>query len=124
MPDTLIKELAEEWYDTLADHAKRIRDIVFGSDQRKIPVHISRSSLWDLIPSRQVIKVVQTKDSGRTPEDAEYEKLTWGFIGLALGSVVAYFAIMGSPIRVVRVVQEDEEDEEDGDIVQLDDFEE
>lgn len=73
----------------------------------------SRSSLWDLIPSRRTVRAAQTKSSGRTDEDVQYEKLTLGFIGLALGSVVGYFALLGSPIRiVVRKVDKDGEEEE------------
>ncbi|KAF5357900.1 hypothetical protein D9756_001416 [Leucocoprinus leucothites] len=115
LPDTLIKELAEEWYDTLADHARRIQNIAFGNDQPRFPVHSSHSSIWDLVPSRRMNSVVPTKGSERSSEETEYEKLTWGFIGLALGSVVAYFTIMGSPIQVVWVPAdlEDMEDEED-----------
>ncbi|KXN92218.1 hypothetical protein AN958_08671 [Leucoagaricus sp. SymC.cos] len=113
LPDTLIKELVIEWYDTLADHAKCIQDLAFGKDQPKFPIQSSRGSLWDLIPSRNAFKAAQAKGLERTPEDVEYEKFTWGFIGLALGSVVAYFAILGSPIRIVRIVQEGEEEEEE-----------
>ncbi|KAJ3574817.1 hypothetical protein NP233_g1497 [Leucocoprinus birnbaumii] len=133
LPDTLIKELAEDWYDTLAEHARRIQNIAFGDGQPKFPVQSSRSSFWDLIPSRRVNKGTQHKDSEKSSEDMEYEKLTWGFIGLALGSVVAYFTIMGSPIRIqwapVQDEEEDEEeldeeleDDEDEEVVQLDEL--
>ncbi|KAF9454643.1 hypothetical protein P691DRAFT_796183 [Macrolepiota fuliginosa MF-IS2] len=115
-PDTTIKELAVEWYTTLDDHAKRIQSIAFGSDKSTFPVHSSRNSIWDLIPSRRVIKATRAEDSDQNPEDAEYEKLTLGFIGLAIGSVVTYFALMGSPIRVVvrRLDQDDGEEEDEG----------
>lgn len=114
-PDTYIKELAEEWYTTLPEHAQRIQDIAFASDRPKFPVHSSRGSVWDLIPSRHIIKATQTKHSERTSEDREYEKLTWGFIGLALGSIVSYFAIMGPPIRIiVKNVDGDEGEGEEG----------
>lgn len=122
-PDTLIKELAIEWYDTIADHAKRIRNIAFESGKPTYSVRSSRGTFWDLLPSRHSAKV-QTKGSKRAPEDVEYEKLTWGFIGLALGSVVAYLAIMGSPVQIiVRKAEEEEGEEEDDDDDELEEAE-
>jgi sorting and assembly machinery component 37 len=121
-----MKELVEEWYDTLADHAKGIQTIAFESGEPKISARSSRGSIWDLIPSRRVLKMSQAKGSERTSEDAEYEKLTWGFVGLALGSVVAYFTIMGSPIHIVigRTVEEEDEEDKEGLAMEHDHLEE
>lgn len=105
-PDTFVKELTK---NTLADHAKRIQTIALGSDRPKLHIRSWRNSVWNLVPSYRVVKTVPARE--RAPEDARHEKLTWGFFGLALGSVVAYFAAMGFPIIVSRSVLEDEEDE-------------
>lgn len=105
LPDTLTRELVE---NTLADHAKRIQTIAFGNDRPKLHVCSSRNSIWNLVPSYRTVKTVPVRE--RTPEDAEHEKLTWVFFGLALGSVIAYFAIMGSPIIAVSSVLRDKAD--------------
>ncbi len=79
-------------------------------------MHTSSGSVWDLIPSRHIIKSTGTKHSERSSEDVEYEKLTWAFIGLALGSIVSYFALMGPPVRIiVRKSEEDEDEDEERD---------
>lgn len=105
LPDTLTRELVE---NTLADHAKRIQTIAFGNDRPKLHVCSSRNSIWNLVPSYRTVKTVPARE--RTPDDAEHEKLTWVFCGLALGSVIAYFAIMGSPIIAVSSVLRDKAD--------------
>jgi len=106
LPDTFVKELTK---NTLADHAKKIQTIALGSDRPKLHIRSWRNSIWNLVPSYQAVKKVPVRE--RAPEDAKHEKLTWGFFGLALGSVAAYFAVMGFPIIVSRSVLEDEEDE-------------
>jgi len=108
LPDTFVKELTQ---NTLADHAKRIQTIVLGSDQPKLHTRSWRNSICNLVPSYRVVKTITARE--RAPEDVKHEKLTWGFFGLALGSVAAYFAVMGFPIIVARSVLEDEEDEEE-----------
>jgi sorting and assembly machinery component 37 len=63
------------------------------------------------------MKNARGKVQQRTQEDIQYERLSWGFIGLALGSVAAYIAVMGSPIRlsIQEVGELDEEDDGDDD---------
>jgi sorting and assembly machinery component 37 len=68
----------------------------------------------DLFPSWRSIKCARGKALQRTQEDIQYERLSWGFIGLAFGSIAAYIAIMGSPIPLsIEIVEEEEEEEED-----------
>ncbi|KAF7778597.1 hypothetical protein Agabi119p4_2942 [Agaricus bisporus var. burnettii] len=124
-PDTLIKELVTDWYDTIAEHAKRIQDIAFSSDRPKFLVSASRGTVWGLLPSWRLIRGARGKVPKRTQEDIQYERFSWGFIGLALGSAAAYFAIMGSPIRLsIRTAEELDEEEEYEEEDDEDEFEE
>lgn len=50
----------------------------------------------------------------RNPDEVRSDRLRWGFFGLAIGSIIAYFAILGSPILIVINVPRASESENRG----------
>ncbi|KAF8911986.1 Tom37 C-terminal domain-containing protein [Gymnopilus junonius] len=110
LPDPLLKDLITTSYPSLASHSQRIYDLAFQSVKATPVATPKPPSLWSLIPSwpkRQSVR----KPVGK--EDVYYDRMTWGFIGLALGSLAAYLFVVGRNTQIKFVLVEDEVVEEE-----------
>jgi sorting and assembly machinery component 37 len=100
-PGSLIKDLVNNSYPALASYAQRIYGQAF--EEGRSPVQFtspSSSSLWGLIPSWP--KAPNQSWKPKSPEDIYYNRMSWGFVGLAIGSLLAYLEIVESQARKVR----------------------
>ncbi|KAJ7940432.1 hypothetical protein B0H13DRAFT_1938065 [Mycena leptocephala] len=79
-PDTLLSDLLTDSYPTLVSHAERIlsRSLEFPA-----PMYSSPGVIL----------------SGKSEEDTHYERMTWGWVGLAVGSVGLYLLAIGNPLE-------------------------
>lgn len=103
--DPLTKNILLEEFPAIASHAQRTHALAFTSTNpmpKLVSGSLPTSFLRALIPSRPkaqlTLKVVE-----KTPEDLQYDKMRWGFFGLTLGCLVAYFVVVGRNIRIVVV---------------------
>jgi len=97
-PDPLIKDLINNSYPALVSYARRIFDQAFKEGHSSIQFISSSSSLWALIPPWPKAPV---HSKPKSQEDIDYSRLSWGFLGLAIGSLVAYLVVVGSQIKIV-----------------------
>lgn len=115
-PEPVLQNLVTESYPKLVAHAIRVRTQLMTtlphSSHQSTPTSFSLSSL---LPRLQITRRGADTTS---KEDVQFARIRWGFFGLALGSVFAYFAVVGSPIRIIvktpgrqeRFTQEDKQD--------------
>jgi len=108
-PSPLIKDLINNSYPVLVSYAQRIFAQAF--EEGRSPIHFtsSSSSFWALIPSWPKAPVHSRKS--KSQEDIYYNRMSWGFVGLALGSLTAYLVVVGSQARKVLERQLQERDE-------------
>ncbi|KAJ7156931.1 hypothetical protein C8R43DRAFT_997690 [Mycena crocata] len=96
-PDTLLPDLFAESYSTLVSHAERVLE---RSMQFSTLVQSSRShSIWSLFPS---LGLLGEKPVEKSEEGLRYERVSWGWAGLAFGSVTLYLITMGNPLQIVE----------------------
>ncbi|KDR73498.1 hypothetical protein GALMADRAFT_251207 [Galerina marginata CBS 339.88] len=110
-PDTLLKDLITTSYPSLESHARRIYSAAFEGGGPNLATSPSSFSFWSLYPSwpkRHPAKKPATK------EDIHYTQMRWGFVGLALGSIAAYLAVVGSRYQIVWHVGEGSKEADDG----------
>jgi sorting and assembly machinery component 37 len=90
-PDTLLSDLLTDSYPTLVSHAERIlsRSLEFPAPMYSSP---KGHSIWSLVPSLPVPR-------RKSEEDTHYERMTWGWVGLAVGSVGLYLLAIGNPLE-------------------------
>lgn len=94
-PDTLLSDLLVDSYPTLVSHAERI---LSRSKEFPAPNNSSRGhSIWSLFPSLAG-KVGERVE--KSEDDIHHERMSWGWISLAVGSVSLYLITMGSPVRL------------------------
>ncbi|KAF8643848.1 hypothetical protein AX16_008865 [Volvariella volvacea WC 439] len=114
-PDPFLQELITQSYSTLAEHASRVL-----SQCNSLPSpqpQASSLSVWNLLPR---FSGGHKKQHSLSPEEVQFRRFTWGFFGFALGSVFAYFTVVGSPIKIVVMPSEKlEEDTEDENVDEL-----
>ena len=99
LPDPLIKDLINNSYPTLASHAQRVYAQAFEERRSHIQFASPYSSLWALLPSWPKGPFHSRKSPNE--EDVYYSRMSWGFVGLAIGSLTAYFVVVGSQARKV-----------------------
>ncbi|KAJ6497039.1 hypothetical protein C8R47DRAFT_1113602 [Mycena vitilis] len=94
-PDTLLSSLLTESYPTLVSHAERIL-----ARSLEPPTQIESSArnhpIWSLLPSLPV-----ACGREKSEEDIQHERMTLGWVALAVGSVGMYLMTMGNPLEVV-----------------------
>jgi len=98
-PGPFIKDLINNSYPALVSYAQRIYTQAFEEGRSPIQFTSSSSSLWALIPSWPKAPVHSRKS--KSQEDINYNRMTWGFVGLAIGSLAAYLVVVGSQTRKV-----------------------
>lgn len=96
-----------ESYPTLATHAHRVYGFRFSELTRCKPTAPNFS--WrSLIPSPPAAR----KQTKKSEEDAHYDQMRWGFIGLAVGSLAAYIVVVGgSQFLAIKALVEKQEAE-------------
>jgi len=101
-PDPLIKDLINNSYPSLVSYAQRI--YAQASEEGRAPIQLtsSSSSLWSLIPSWPKASVHSRKF--KSEEDVYHNRMSWGFVGLAIGSITAYLVVVG--IQARRVLEQ------------------
>lgn len=68
-----------------------------------LPISPSPGSLLDILPSWPKGSAPRNTDS---PEDIHYRRMRWAFLGLLIGSLATYFAIVGPQYTIAfRVVE-------------------
>ncbi|KAF4615516.1 hypothetical protein D9613_002752 [Agrocybe pediades] len=114
-PDTLLKDLLIQSYPSLVALSRRVHAVAFESGNPDIMLAPAASSLWALLPSWPGRQKPAPKDSN-APEDIHYTHMRWGFVGLAVGSLLAYLVLVGRQYTVTWQVAgaegEVEEEEE------------
>ena len=93
-PGSLIKDLVNNSYPTLVSYAQRIYDQAFEEGHSPIQFTSPSSSLWSLIPSWP--KVSDPSGKSKSPEDIYFNRMSWCFISLAVGSLTAYLVLNSS----------------------------
>ncbi|KAF9475862.1 hypothetical protein BDN70DRAFT_953795 [Pholiota conissans] len=115
-PDPVLKDLVTETYPTLLAHARRVFDEAFGQGRLTVATISVSSSFWNVIPSWP--KTGHNKKYS-SPEDIKDAQLRWGFLGLVLGSFVAYLVVVVPkyiqwvPVEKLEAEEEEEEDDDD-----------
>jgi len=110
--DTLLQSLLTEFYPTLTAHARQIHLQAFPSTGSDIPLSLPRNiALRSLVPWPPA-KALKSKPKPKSDEDINFDRMRWGWIGVALFSAAFYVAQSGI-IGVVRDRYIDEEDEMD-----------
>lgn len=98
-PDSLIKDLVNNSYPALASYAQRIYGRAFEEGRPPVQSTSPSSSLWALIPSWP--KAPDQIWKSKSQEDIYYNRMSWGFVGLAIGSLTAYLvAVVGRARQV------------------------
>ena len=111
-PDPLIKDLVNNSYPALVSYAQQIYGQAFTKECSPLEFTSPSSSLWTLIPSWP-----KAPDHSREPqsqEDIYYNRMSWGFIGLAIGSLTAYLMVVGNQARKVWEQRSQEMDVSEG----------
>ena len=89
-PGSLIKDLLVNSYPALVSYAQRIYNQAF--EEGHCPIQLSSaSSLWSLIPSWP-----KASGNSQSQDDNYFNRMSWGFISLAIGSLTAYLVVMGN----------------------------
>ena len=96
-PGSLIKDLVNNSYPALVSYAQRIYDQAFKEGHSPIQFTSPSSSFWSLIPSWP--KAPDSSGKSQSQEDIYFNRMSWGFIGLAIGSLTAYFVVAQSQAR-------------------------
>ncbi|KAF8798160.1 hypothetical protein BYT27DRAFT_7265267 [Phlegmacium glaucopus] len=96
-PGPLIKDLINNSYPNLISYAQRVYTQAFKEGHSPIQFAPSSSSLWSLIPSWP--KALVHSQKSKSQEDINYNRMSWSFIGLAIGSLAAYLVVAGSQTR-------------------------
>lgn len=108
-PGSLIKDLVNNSYPALVSYAQRIYDRAFEEGHSPIQFTSPSSSLWSLIPSWP--KASDPSRISKSQEDIYYNRMSLGFIGLAIGSLTAYLVVVGSQARkILKVLSEEMEE--------------
>ncbi|TFK76339.1 hypothetical protein BDN72DRAFT_808740 [Pluteus cervinus] len=97
-PDRFLQDYVMVSYPSLVAHAQRVYGAAMSTP---LPVSTpvpSGYNLWSLVPK---FPIGNKSRPARNQEDVQFDRIRWGFFGLAIGSVVAYFATVGSPIRLI-----------------------
>ena len=97
-PGPLIKDLINNSYPALVSYARRIYDQAFKEGHSPIQFISSSSSLWALIPAWPKAPV---HSKPKSQEDISYNRMSWTFLGLAIGSLAAYLVVVGSQVQIV-----------------------
>lgn len=114
-PDPLLRSLLKESYPTLCEHARRIHLAAFPTTGSDIPIIPAQNySIGSLIPwPTRVTKKEAPKP--KSPEEIKFERMKWGWIGLATFSVVFYIAQSGI-VQAVLAVAAAAQNSEDGEL--------
>ncbi|KAJ7219489.1 outer mitochondrial membrane transport complex protein-domain-containing protein [Mycena pura] len=93
-PDKLLSDLLTSSYSTVVLHAERIlsRALENPAPVNTLPLGHSIRSLLPSLPRERAEK---------SAEETHYDRVTWGWISLAVGSVSLYLLIIGSPVHLV-----------------------
>ncbi|KAJ7172280.1 hypothetical protein C8R46DRAFT_1085384 [Mycena filopes] len=94
-PDTLLSDLLTDSYPTLIAHAERVhaRALDLPAPTQSSPTGPSIRSLIPSLPATH-------RRFEKSEEDVHYERKTWGFFSLVVGSVAMYLLTMGSPVEL------------------------
>lgn len=111
-PGPLIKDLVSNSYPALVSYAQQIYSQAFKAGLPPIQITSPSSSLWALIPSWPKTPVHLLKP--KSQEDIYYNRMSLGFVGLSIGSLAAYIAVVGSQVRK-RYLEEVESETTDRD---------
>ena len=95
-PGSLIKDLVNNSYPALVSYAQRIYDLAFEEGHSPIQFTSPSSSFWSLIPSWP--KAPSFSGSSKNQEDIYFNRMSWGFIGLAIGSLTVYLMVAGNQL--------------------------
>ena len=95
-PGSLIKDLVNNSYPALVSYAQRIYDLAFEEGHSPIQFTSPSSSFWSLIPSWP--KAPSFSGSSKNQEDIHFNRMSWGFIGLAIGSLTVYLMVAGNQL--------------------------
>lgn len=114
-PDPFLQTLIDTSYPTLSAHARRVYAQALGSGSPARSALIPRFSWSSLIPWPPATK----KQIKKSPEDMHYDRMRWGFYGLAIGSLAAYMVVVGGSkfkeisAIVAKRLEEEENDDDD-----------
>jgi len=112
-PDPFLQALLIDSYPALSSHARRVYAHAMRSGSPTRSTQNLNFSWSSLIPWPPVTK----KQAEKSSEDVHYDRMRWGFYGLAIGSVAAYLAVVGGSkfeeiLAIVARASEEEEEEE------------
>ncbi|EAU88816.1 hypothetical protein CC1G_01189 [Coprinopsis cinerea okayama7 len=128
LPDDTINKLVTETYPALLAHSERVKHRVLpGPNNPPFTYETYRRSLCSfLLPfwGRSAVKKDSTRKE-KTPEERQVDRMRWAFVGLALGSLAAYIAVVGQPFfQFVLVKMQELEAAEELEYVEDDEWEE
>lgn len=100
-PDATIKDLITTSYPNLVLHAQHVQERILGSNTLPLKVERHGFSLWSLLPSSPFSfkPVSSPRSADRTDEEKHIDRMRWGFVGLVVGVVCAYMAVL-APSRL------------------------
>jgi sorting and assembly machinery component 37 len=94
-PGSLIKDLVNNSYPALISYAQRVYDQAFEEGRSPIQITSPSFSFSSLIPSWPTNKAPDLSGKSKSQEDISFNLMSWGFIGLAIGSLTAYLVVFG-----------------------------
>jgi len=122
-PDPFLQTLVNDSYPTLSSHARRIYAQALESGSEPARSTIIPSFSWSsLIPWPPTAK----KQIQKSPEDVHFDRMRWGFYGLAMGSLAAYLVVVGGSkykeisARVAKDLQTKNDDVDVNDVEEKD----
>lgn len=101
-PDQLMRNIIEESYPTIVEHARNVQTEVSQVPRQYIVAPAQKQSLLSLIP-RPLSNLSQTKKSRMDETDLQFRRMRWMWFALAFGGVACYVAQLGIKVTVVRV---------------------
>ncbi|KAJ6623500.1 hypothetical protein B0H10DRAFT_1786622 [Mycena sp. CBHHK59/15] len=99
-PDKLLSNLLAESYPALVSHAETL---LARSLESPAPMYgLSRDhSVWSLLPSLSGGETRERRT--KSEEEIRHERMSWGWLSLAVGSVGLYLLTMGNPLQIQKV---------------------
>ncbi|CAK5265043.1 unnamed protein product [Mycena citricolor] len=95
-PEPVISDLLRTSYPSLVAHAERLLELSQASPPPPVKASSITQSLVSLLP-RPLWKATPPQ----SPEDILQERLTWGWISMAVGSVALFIMTQGIPLREI-----------------------
>lgn len=105
-PDATIKDLITTSYQSLVAHAHHVQERILGSGTLPLKIESQSLSLWSVFPSAPFNSRAfsSRRVSGKTDEERHMDRMRWGFVGLVVGVVCAYVAVL-APSRLALADQ-------------------